>query len=85
MRAFLASFYKDLKLILSSAGVLAVLLPLLLLPALALGMGGSFPRSGSLRRGRLTPRPLAAAPLPWRQSRRTSSTRYIRWRTARWR
>ncbi len=39
MRAFLASFYKDLKLILSSAGVLAVLLPLLLLPALALGMG----------------------------------------------
>lgn len=38
MRAFFASLYKDIKLFLSGAGALALLLPVLLLPALSLGM-----------------------------------------------
>ena len=39
MRGFLAALYKDLKLFLSGAGWLAVILPLLLLPALLAGVG----------------------------------------------
>lgn len=38
MRAFFAALYKDIKLFLSGAGILALLLPILLLPALSLGM-----------------------------------------------
>ncbi len=38
MRSFFAALYKDVRLFLSGAGILAVLLPVLLLPALSLGM-----------------------------------------------
>lgn len=38
MRAFFAALYKDIRLFLSGAGLLALLLPLLLLPALSLGV-----------------------------------------------